>query len=133
MVKVWVLVFFIRSYSFKKIFDNKQISGLSSTHSSNPIACAAGIATIEIISSKKLTINSKRQGVILHKNLKKITTKFNKIVFLSLGKGLIGSLIFKNFKNYSGKEIADLVTLKCLNKKLLVCNTGRNQLNLAHL
>ena len=51
----------------KKIFDNKQISGLSSTHSSNPIACAAGIATIEIISSKKLTINSKRQGVILHK------------------------------------------------------------------
>ena len=114
----------------KKIFDNKQISGLSSTHSSNPIACAAGIATIEIISSKKLTINSKRQGVILHKNLKKITTKFNKIVLLSLGKGLIGSLIFKNFKNYSGKEIADLVTLKCLNKKLLVCNTGRESIKL---
>ena len=46
----------------KKIFDNKQISGLSSTHSSNPIACAAGIATIEIINSKKLTINSKRRS-----------------------------------------------------------------------
>ena len=103
VAKVWVLVFLIRSYASKKIFDNKQISGLSSTHSSNPIAWL-GIATIEIISSKKLTINSKRQGVILHKNLKKITTKFNKIVFLSLGKGLIGSLIFKNFKNYSEKK-----------------------------
>ena len=54
--------FSLSSYNFKKIFDNKQISGLSSTHSSNPIACAAGIATIEIISSKKLTINSKTRS-----------------------------------------------------------------------
>ena len=111
-----------------KIFNNKEILGLSSTHSSNPISCAAGLATIEIINKKKLVKNSKNQGLVFHKNLEIIVKKFNNILLASLGKGLIGSLIFRNFKNYTGKQLADLVTLKCLNRKLLVCNTGRESI-----
>ena len=37
-----------------QIFNNKNITGLSSTHSSNPISCAAGIATIDIIEKENL-------------------------------------------------------------------------------
>ena len=114
----------------KKIFSNKKIFGLSSTHSANPISCAAGIATIDIINKKKLVSNSMRQGKILHKNLSKIVLRYNKILNTNLGQGLIASLIFKNYKNYSGKYFADKVSQKCLEKGLLVCNTGRESIKL---
>jgi len=114
----------------KKIFDNKNIFGLSSTHSANPVACAAGIATIDIINKKKLVSNSMRQGKLLHKNLNQFVVKFNKILNTSLGKGLIASLIFKNYKNFSGKYFADKVSQKCLKRGLLVCNTGRESIKL---
>ena len=52
-----------------KLFDNKKIRGLSSTHSANPISCAAGLATIEEINRLKLVDNSRKQGIVLHKNL----------------------------------------------------------------
>ena len=114
----------------KKIFNNKSIFGLSSTHSANPIACAAGIATIDIINKKKLVSNSMKQGKILHKNLSEIVLRFNKILNASLGHGLIASLIFKNYKKFSGKYFADKVSQKCLEKGLLVCNTGRESIKL---
>ena len=82
----------------KKIFSNKKIFGLSSTHSANPISCAAGIATIDIINKKKLVSNSMRQGKILHKNLSKIVLRYNKILNTNLGQGLIASLFLKIIK-----------------------------------
>ena len=108
-----------------KVFQNKNIKGLSSTHSANPISCAAGLATIEEIEKLSLVKNSKLQGNLLHKNLTLMKKKFNQIIFDCLGKGLIASVIFKKYNKFSGKEIADKVSLKCLKKGLLVCNTGR--------
>ena len=116
--------------SSNKVFGNKNISGLSSTHSSNPISCAAGIATIDIINKKKLVNNSRIQGLRLHKNLKNIVAQHNQILLTTLGYGLIASLIFKNYKKYTGKYFADKVSLKCLNRGLLVCNTGRESIKL---
>jgi 4-aminobutyrate aminotransferase / (S)-3-amino-2-methylpropionate transaminase / 5-aminovalerate transaminase len=116
--------------SSNKVLSNKNISGLSSTHSSNPISCAAGIATIDIINKKKLVNNSRIQGVKLHKSLKKIVSQYDQILLTSLGYGLIASLIFKSYKKYSGKYFADKVSLKCLNRGLLVCNTGRESIKL---
>ncbi len=113
----------------KKIFDNKKISGMSSTHSANPVCCAAGLSTIDIINKKKLIENSRIKGSILHKKLKLIS-KNSRLIFGTYGKGLIGSLIFKDFRNNSAKRIADLVSFKCLDKGLLVCNTGRESIKL---
>ena len=113
-----------------QIFNNKNITGLSSTHSSNPISCAAGIATIDIIEKRKLTKNSMYQGKLLHKNLKKISNYNKEIILDCLGHGLIASIIFKNYKKFTGKVIADLVSKRCLKKGLLVCNTGRESIKL---
>ncbi len=113
-----------------KVFNNQKISGLSSTHSSNPISCAAGIATIDIINKKRLVQNSMAQGKILHKNLEKIADKYKKIILGCLGNGLIASIIFKNYKNLSGKMVADKVSKNCLKQGLLVCNTGRESIKL---
>ncbi len=113
-----------------KIFQNKNIKGLSSTHSANPISCAAGLATIEEIEKLNLVKNSKSQGKLLHKSLASMKKKFNQIISDCLGKGLIASVIFKKYNKFSAKEIADKVSFKCLKKGLLVCNTGRESIKL---
>ena len=113
-----------------KLFNNKKIRGLSSTHSANPISCAAGLATIEEINRLNLVENSRKQGVLLHKNLSYLKNKFSEIIVDCLGIGLIGSIIFKNYNGTSGKSIADRVSLKCLDKGLLVCNTNRESIKL---
>ncbi len=114
----------------KKLFDNNKIKGLSSTHSANPISCAAGLATIEEIEASNLVENSRKQGALLHKHLVNLRKKFNKIILNCLGNGLIGSIIFQNYNKYSGTQIANMVSTKCLEKGLLVCNTGRESIKL---
>ncbi len=113
-----------------KLFDNKKIRGLSSTHSANPISCAAGLATIEEINRLKLVDNSRKQGIVLHKNLSSLKNKFSEIILDCLGSVLIGSIIFKNFRGKTGTHIANKVSLKCLDKGLLVCNTNRESIKL---
>ena len=114
----------------KKIIENKNISGMSSTHSANPICCAAGIATIDIINKKKLVNNSKKLGYILHKNLNKMKITYNNFIKETEGCGLIGSIIFKDYKKFSSKYIADYFSKLCANKGLLICNTGRESVKL---
>ena len=38
----------------KKVIENKYVSGLSSTHSANPLSCEAGLATIQFMRKNKL-------------------------------------------------------------------------------
>ncbi len=87
------------------------------------------MSTIDIINKDKLIDNSKNKGFILHKKLKLISEN-SRLIFGTYGRGLIGSLIFKDYKKNSAKRIADLVSLKCLDKGLLVCNTGRESIKL---
>jgi 4-aminobutyrate aminotransferase-like enzyme len=114
----------------KKIMENKFVTGLSSTHSANPLACTAGYATINFINKKKLVLRSKNLGSIFHKKLNSLNKKYNTIIAATLGKGLIGSVIFKDAYGLKAKNIADMFSLECLNNKLLVCNTGRESVKL---
>ena len=50
---------------------------MSSTHSANPIACAAGIAVLDEIKSKNLIFESHRKGKILNLELEKLKEKSN--------------------------------------------------------
>ena len=66
----------------------------------------------------------------MHKELLNLKKIYYSIISNCLGKGLIGSIIFKKFKRFSGTQIANKVSFKCLNKGLLVCNTGRESIKL---
>ena len=114
----------------KKIIENKYVSGLSSTHSANPLSCEAGLATIQFMRKNKLANKTKKLGLFFHKFLKKLNKKYPSIVNITLGKGLIGSIIFKDAYNLKAREIADLFCNECLKHKLLVCNTGRESVKL---
>jgi len=113
----------------KDIIDNPLVQGMSSTHSANPVSCAAGLATIKVIKNLRLVKKADILGRHLHKNLKEIKNS-SSIVENTLGKGLIASIIFNGNKKRSGKEFADFVSQECLNNGLLVCNTGRESIKL---
>ena len=56
----------------KQYLDIPKIGSMSSTHSANPVACAAGLAVINEINQKKLIKASEDKGLILNKELLKI-------------------------------------------------------------
>ena len=63
----------------------------SSTHSGNPVCCAAGLANINLIVDERLAENSARVGVVLHDGLRRIQARFPQAAFLA-GKGLVAGL-----------------------------------------
>jgi len=62
--------------------------------------------------------------------LKKLNKKYPSIIDITLGKGLIGSIIFKDAYNLKGRDIANIFCNQSLKNKLLVCNTGRESVKL---
>ena len=93
----------------KKVMDNKLASGISSTHSSNSLVCAAGLATLNEIKKKNLVKKSNDLGKLLHKELSRLRKKFDKIISYTLGKGLIASIIFKDYKKFMPQNVQILL------------------------
>lgn len=114
----------------KEIMDLPEIGNMSSTHSANPLVCAAGLAVLEEIDSKNLVAESMRKGKILEKYLNEIKYKFSNLVFGVYSKGLIGSLIFKDSQNMSNSEFASRVVERCMEKGVLLVHTGRESIKL---
>ena len=67
---------------------------LSSTHSANPIACAAGLATLEEFEGRNLVSESERKGVILKDRLLDLQSRFPKRIAAVNAKGLVAAVIF---------------------------------------
>jgi 4-aminobutyrate aminotransferase/(S)-3-amino-2-methylpropionate transaminase len=111
----------------KYIMDLPDVGNMSSTHSSNPISCTAGISVLEEIEDKKIVKNTALKSKILFKYLKNIQNKNNNIIYIG-GKGLVAALIFKKTKkiNYLLKEVC----MECMRKGLLVVYTGRESIKI---
>ena len=63
----------------KDIMDLPSIGNMSSTHSANPIACSAGLATLEELERLDLINETKRKSKILFEKLYKIIQKINNL------------------------------------------------------
>ena len=116
--------------SSKKIMNIPKIGDMSSTHSSNPIVCSAGQATLEEIKSKNLVLKSKNLGRLFKKELEKIKSNYPEIIETINCKGLIAAIIFKKFKSKNPTNLANKVTTNAYNMGLLLVNTGRESIKL---
>jgi 4-aminobutyrate aminotransferase-like enzyme len=113
-----------------EIMDLPEVGNMSSTHSANPLACAAGLAVLEEIELRNIVADTARKGVILERFLANLKNKFPDMINNCYGKGLIASILFKNFKDLSKSELASRVSEKCMQKGLLVVHTGRESIKL---
>lgn len=115
----------------QKILDLPEVGSMSSTHSANPLSCAAGLANLNFVESENLVKESERKGKILHKRLNEIKNKYyNRISFIC-GKGLLAGIIIKNpVDGNPDKIFASKVCEKAMQKGLLLVHTGRESIKI---
>lgn len=114
-----------------KVLDIAEIGSMSSTHSSNPIGCSAGSATLEVIQKEKLILRSEVMGKILFKKLHNIQLKYPNYISNITGKGMIAAIIFKDSKTKKPlSNLANKICELCLENKLLVVKTGRESIKI---
>jgi 4-aminobutyrate aminotransferase/diaminobutyrate-pyruvate transaminase/4-aminobutyrate aminotransferase/(S)-3-amino-2-methylpropionate transaminase len=64
---------------------------MTSTHTGNPISCAAAIASMDLIVNEGLVENSRRMGELLHSRLRAMKQRYPQIGDVA-GKGLVAGL-----------------------------------------
>jgi 4-aminobutyrate aminotransferase-like enzyme len=114
----------------KEIMDLPEVGNMSSTHSANPLVCAAGLAVLEEIENKNLVEETQRKGILLQELLTELKNRYSNIIDNYYGKGLIASIIFKDINNYDKPTLASKISEKCMQKGLLVVHTGRESIKL---
>jgi 4-aminobutyrate aminotransferase-like enzyme len=113
------------------IMDLPDVGNMSSTHSANPLACAAGMAVIEEIESRNLVAESARKGELLFVALGQLQTRFPDRISHLLGQGLISAVLFKNPETGEADgPFTSRVAELCMQKGLLVVHTGRESIKI---
>jgi 4-aminobutyrate aminotransferase-like enzyme len=113
-----------------EIMDLPEVGNMSSTHSANPLVCAAGLAVLEEIEINNLVSETERKGKLLKNLLSDLLNKYPLILNNHYGEGLIASLIFNDYSKHTKSELASQVSEKCMQKGLLVVHTGRESIKL---
>jgi len=112
----------------REIMDLPEIGSMSSTHSANPMVCAAGKANLESLLEEGLIENSRDLGEIFLTRLNEIKSRFPEYISCVSGKGLVAALIFLDPKNIS---LCDIICESAMRRGLLVVHTGRESIKLA--
>ena len=113
----------------RKIMDLPEIGSMSSTHSGNPLSCAAGLANLETIKSKCLISQARRKGIILHSRLQQIRKRFPDRISYVFGKGLLAAVIFRKPHTIEPDSVfASKVCERAMQRGLLLVHTGRESI-----
>lgn len=115
----------------QKIMDLPEFGSMSSTHSANPLCCAAGLANLEALESGDLIAESVRKGRVLHQRLSELKQKYADRISWIFGKGLLAGVLFKDPKiSEPDGFFASRVCEKAMQKGLLLVHTGRESIKI---
>jgi len=113
------------------VMDLPEIGNMSSTHSGNPVMCAAGLAVLEEIDEKNLIYESERKGLLLHGQLQELKSDYPDLISGIYGIGMIASIVFSDpITGKPNSEFVSHVAEKCMQKGLLVVHTGRESIKI---
>ena len=115
----------------KKVMDLPDIGSMSSTHSANPLVCAAGKANLEALLEDGLIENSAKLGQVFHRELNRIQSRFPEHISSVQGKGLVAGVIFNDLQGQPLSSLCDRISERCMQRGLLVVHTGRESIKLA--
>jgi len=73
------------------VMDMPAAGSMTSTHTGNPVCCAAALANIEVVLKEDLAGNARRVGAVLHDGLRELAKRFPQIGCVD-GKGLVAGL-----------------------------------------
>jgi 4-aminobutyrate aminotransferase-like enzyme len=115
----------------KAVMDLPGVGSMSSTHSANPLVCAAGLANMQALIEDGLISNSKELGILFHEKLNELKNTYPGYISSVQGVGLLAAVIFNDKEGKALSELCDLISVKCLQTGLLVVHTGRESIKLA--
>jgi 4-aminobutyrate aminotransferase/(S)-3-amino-2-methylpropionate transaminase len=105
----------------EKVMDLYGPNEMTSTHSGNPICCAAALASIEVIEQEKLVENAAKVGRALQEHLQLIKSEFSETIGFAPGAGLVGGLLMvKKGSKEPDYDLAWNVVNLCFRKGLLM-------------
>ncbi len=114
-----------------EVMDLPDIGNMSSTHSANPLVCAAGLAVIEELEQRDLVNEAARKGELLFKGLTALQERFPDRISALLGKGLIAAVLFRSPDTGAADgAFTSRVAERCMQKGLLVVHTGRESIKM---
>ncbi|HEX4593217.1 MAG TPA: aspartate aminotransferase family protein [Bryobacteraceae bacterium] len=74
-----------------EIMDSQPIGTMTSTHTGNPVCCAAALASIDLVVNEKLAANACQVGNVLHRRLRELQSRFPQVGAVQ-GRGLVAGL-----------------------------------------
>ncbi len=92
------------------VMDLHPAGSMTSTHTGNPVCCAAALASIDLVIREDLAGNARRVGEVMHRELLKLQQRFPQIGKVD-GKGLVAGLacVHSGTKEPDGDLAFDLV------------------------
>lgn len=104
---------------WEKIYSDSPLSH-TSTFGGNPLACAAGIATIQVIEEEGLVERSRKMGLLMQAGLKEAADKHSDLIKDVRGRGLMIGVEFQM------DEVGELVVAQMLKRGVCVAYTLNN-------
>ena len=102
------------------VMDLHPAGSMTSTHTGNPVCCAAALASLEVVLKEDLAGNARRMGAVLHHRLNELQSRFPQIGCVH-GKGLVaGVMCVKPGTKEPDGDLAWEVVKKCLEKGVLM-------------
>jgi 4-aminobutyrate aminotransferase/diaminobutyrate-pyruvate transaminase/4-aminobutyrate aminotransferase/(S)-3-amino-2-methylpropionate transaminase len=115
-----------------RILDIPGHGQMSSTHTGNPLCCAAASANIEVLRTERLVERAVTVGKTLENCLTELQKQYAEHIGCVSGKGLVSAVwLIKPGTKELDIELAHRVTEKALQKGLLMLQTGRGTLKIA--
>jgi 4-aminobutyrate aminotransferase/diaminobutyrate-pyruvate transaminase/4-aminobutyrate aminotransferase/(S)-3-amino-2-methylpropionate transaminase len=115
----------------RALMDLPDVGSMSSTHSANPLCCAAGLANLEAIEEAGLVKESARKGKILHAYLTRLKSRYARRIAYVFGEGLLAGILFHDPQ--TGKIdtlFPSKVCERAMQKGLLLVHTGRESIKI---
>jgi 4-aminobutyrate aminotransferase / (S)-3-amino-2-methylpropionate transaminase / 5-aminovalerate transaminase len=104
-----------------EIMDQFPPGSMTSTHTGNPVCCAAALASLKKIISEKLTENAAQLGPVLFAGLKQIQARHPDVVGHVTATGLVaGMQLVKPGKKEPDHDRAHNIIERCFQKGLLL-------------
>lgn len=94
---------------------------MTSTHTGNPVCCAAVLANLRVIDEEGLVERARTLGEVLQPELRRIGRRFADHVGMVHGKGLVAALhIVKPGGIEPNAELASRIVVRCIEKGLML-------------
>lgn len=103
-----------------EMLDSQPVGTMTSTHTGNPVCCAAALASIDLVVNEKLAANACQAGIVLHRRLRELQRRFPQIGIVQ-GRGLVAGLscVIPGSTTPDGDLAWDVVRL-CFEKGVLM-------------